>query len=34
LWNQLSTNGLRMIEERFSPDAVFPSVKSLFDWHK
>lgn len=33
LWNQLSTNGLRMIEERFSPDAVFPAVKSLLDWY-
>lgn len=33
LWNQLSSNGLRLIEERFSPDAVFPAVKSLLDWH-
>jgi hypothetical protein len=32
LWNQLSTNGLQLIENRFSPDALFPAVKSLLDW--
>lgn len=32
LWNQLSTNGLNLIEKRFSPDAVLPAVKSLLDW--
>jgi GT2 family glycosyltransferase/glycosyltransferase involved in cell wall biosynthesis/tetratricopeptide (TPR) repeat protein len=34
LWNQLSTNGLRLIEDRFSPDALFPAVKSLLDWNQ
>ena len=32
LWNRLSTNGLRLIEDRFSPDAVFPAVRSLLEW--
>lgn len=33
LWNKLSENGLRMIEERYSPDAVFPAVRSLLNWN-
>ncbi|MCI0617525.1 glycosyltransferase, partial [bacterium] len=32
LWNRLSTNGLRLIEDRFSPDAVLPAVRSLLEW--
>jgi GT2 family glycosyltransferase/glycosyltransferase involved in cell wall biosynthesis/peptidoglycan hydrolase CwlO-like protein len=32
LWNQLSTNGLQLIEDRFSPDALFPAVKSLLEF--
>lgn len=32
LWNQLSTNGLNLIEKRFSPDAVLPAVRSLLSW--
>jgi GT2 family glycosyltransferase/glycosyltransferase involved in cell wall biosynthesis/Flp pilus assembly protein TadD len=32
LWNRLSTNGLNLIEKRFSPDAVLPAVKSLLEW--
>jgi glycosyltransferase involved in cell wall biosynthesis len=33
LWNMLSENGLKMIEERYSPDAVFPAVRSLLNWN-
>jgi GT2 family glycosyltransferase/glycosyltransferase involved in cell wall biosynthesis len=33
LWNQLSANGLKLIEERYSPEAVFPAVRSLLDWN-
>jgi GT2 family glycosyltransferase/glycosyltransferase involved in cell wall biosynthesis/tetratricopeptide (TPR) repeat protein len=33
LWNMLSANGLRLIEERFSPDAVLPAVRSLLNSH-
>ncbi len=31
LWTKLSENGLRMIEECYSPDAVFPAVRSLLE---
>ncbi|MCI0416656.1 glycosyltransferase, partial [bacterium] len=34
LWNKLSENGLHMIEERYSPDAVFPAVRSLLNWNE
>ena len=31
LWNKLSENGLRTIEQCYTPDAVFPTVHSLLN---